>query len=178
MIQTAARLLHKKGYHAMALSEVVQLSGAPRGSLYYYFPGGKDQLSKESIDWSRTRLIAHFRERMQQAPDGVSAVVALVDEAIAQLQATNYLYGCPFSISGLESSHENEELRQACAAAYSEVQDLIREHLGRSLPPERSQTLAPWVFAAFQGALVVSQTRRELSTLEALKSELPKLLEH
>ena len=49
MIEAAFELFRKRSYHATAFSDVVQESGAPRGSIYFHFPGGKQQLAREVI---------------------------------------------------------------------------------------------------------------------------------
>ena len=48
LIETTARLLQHRGYHGTSLSDILEASGAPRGSLYFHFPGGKDQLAIEA----------------------------------------------------------------------------------------------------------------------------------
>ncbi|TGW02048.1 TetR/AcrR family transcriptional regulator, partial [Mesorhizobium sp. M2D.F.Ca.ET.145.01.1.1] len=44
MIEATALLLRRRGYHGTSLNDILTASGAPRGSLYFHFPGGKDQL--------------------------------------------------------------------------------------------------------------------------------------
>ena len=49
ILLTMARLIEKQGYHATGLNEIIRESGAPKGSVYYYFPGGKEQIGAEAI---------------------------------------------------------------------------------------------------------------------------------
>ena len=44
ILETTALLLRQRGYHGTSLNDILSASGAPRGSLYFHFPGGKDQL--------------------------------------------------------------------------------------------------------------------------------------
>src|SRR5215208_191583 len=48
ILQTTCDLLEKQGYHGTGLNEIVKESGAPKGSLYYYFPEGKEQITAEA----------------------------------------------------------------------------------------------------------------------------------
>ena len=56
MIEATARMLQHRGYHGTALSDILEASGAPRGSLYFHFPGGKDQLAIEATRAAVDRL--------------------------------------------------------------------------------------------------------------------------
>ena len=49
ILQATTALLEKQGSHATGLNEIIRESGAPKGSLYYYFPEGKDQLVSEAV---------------------------------------------------------------------------------------------------------------------------------
>ena len=49
MIETTARLVQAKGYHGTSLNEILKKSDAPRGSLYFHFPGGKKTLVLEAM---------------------------------------------------------------------------------------------------------------------------------
>ena len=61
MVEGAMALLARRGLHATSFSEVLAATGAPRGSLYHHFPGGKDQLVAEAVD----RIVAAVRDRVQ-----------------------------------------------------------------------------------------------------------------
>ena len=49
IILVTCTLLEKQGYPATGLNEIVKESGAPKGSLYYYFPDGKEQIVSEAV---------------------------------------------------------------------------------------------------------------------------------
>jgi TetR/AcrR family transcriptional repressor of lmrAB and yxaGH operons len=91
MIHAAAELFRQRGYHATTFSDVVRESGAPRGSTYFHFPGGKQELAREAIAkaefsadfdnvfarW-RTALVTHF-EPLGTAPDRAADILAALD---------------------------------------------------------------------------------------------------
>ncbi|MDI5790417.1 helix-turn-helix domain containing protein [Bacillus licheniformis] len=72
-MRTASRLFRKQGYHATGLSQITAESGAPRGSLYYYFPGGKEELAQEAIQLTGERIKAYISSAISGEADPVKA---------------------------------------------------------------------------------------------------------
>ena len=64
ILEMAARLFQSQGYSATTMSQVLQESGAPKGSLYYYFPQGKEQLAIEAIGLIRQKIEEKIRWRL------------------------------------------------------------------------------------------------------------------
>lgn len=62
MVVSAALLIRERGAHATAISDVLQHSGAPRGSAYHYFPGGRTQLLCEAVDYAGEHVAAMINE--------------------------------------------------------------------------------------------------------------------
>lgn len=56
LIQTTAQLLQEKGYYGTGLKDILKLSGTPSGSLYHYFPDGKEELTAAAIRSAGRRL--------------------------------------------------------------------------------------------------------------------------
>src|SRR6185295_17165576 len=57
MIEGAIQLLATKGLQATSFSEVLALTGAPRGSIYHHFPNGKNELVAAAIELSSQRTL-------------------------------------------------------------------------------------------------------------------------
>ena len=49
MIKSTARLFRRQGFHGTGLQQVLEASGAPRGSLYFHFPGGKEEIGETAL---------------------------------------------------------------------------------------------------------------------------------
>src|SRR3954469_1568181 len=94
MIRSAALLIRERGVEATSFSDVLEHSGAPRGSIYHHFPGGKAQLVEEATRWA-----GDFIARAQIASLQDGDPVAAVDAAIARwrdvLGETDFAAGCP-----------------------------------------------------------------------------------
>src|SRR5262245_61664599 len=91
MVRSAALLIRERGAHPTAIADVLEHSGAPRGSAYHYFPGGRTQLLCEAIDFAAGFVAG----RIEAAASGVDALDGLVDYYRDQLLATDYRAGCP-----------------------------------------------------------------------------------
>lgn len=76
MVVSAALLIRERGAHATAISDVLQHSGAPRGSAYHYFPGGRTQLLCEAVDYAGEHVAAMINE----AEGGLELLDALIDK--------------------------------------------------------------------------------------------------
>src|SRR4051794_23619118 len=101
MIQSAMLLVGERGVEATSFSEVIEHSGAPRGSIYHHFPGGKAQLMEEATRWGGELISAGLRQALEHA-DPVAAVDGIAGFWRAALRDTNYAGGCPVGAATVE----------------------------------------------------------------------------
>src|SRR5215472_3687761 len=114
MIDTAGRLFQRQGYHATGLNQVLTESGAPKGSLYFHFPAGKDQLAAESVARSGGELGERMAAVAAEAPDGPTAIVALGELFAESLVQSDFREGCPVATVALEAAADNDQIRGVC----------------------------------------------------------------
>ena len=115
IVVTTAKLLRRQGYNGTGLNQIVAEAEAPKGSLYFHFPGGKEQLAAEAIAASAGYLDAGLR-----ACERASALESLdlyVEEAAKLLERTNYTEGCPIATVILEVGTSSALIGKACADA-------------------------------------------------------------
>jgi TetR/AcrR family transcriptional repressor of lmrAB and yxaGH operons len=162
LVDATAALLERQGYHATGLAEIVAASGAPRGSLYFHFPGGKDELARLALEASSARWRAKIDAIVDAAPDLGTAVydvcVALADE----LAASHYEHGCPVAAVALEAAATSGEIRRAVAAHSAAWQDALARRVGGA------RDLATLVLAAIEGAHVLAKVQRSREPLLAV----------
>ena len=131
IIEKTSELLDRQGYHATGLNQIVAASETPRGSLYYYFPAGKEELAAEAIWYKAHQMSEHERRSLATISPAIEAiyqfVVSLADHAESQQCAA----GAPIAAVALETSAASERLREACQAAYKLLQDPFEEKLLR-----------------------------------------------
>jgi TetR/AcrR family transcriptional regulator, lmrAB and yxaGH operons repressor len=83
-------LLERQGYNATGLNQIVAESGAPKGSLYYYFPDGKEQIGAETLLWSGEHMAERIRaglSKIEAAGEAVSLLAMSIADAI---EASNF----------------------------------------------------------------------------------------
>ena len=170
LLRTAATLFRQQGYHATGLNQVVADGRAPKGSLYFHFPGGKEQLAVESVALSAGEI----RVRMQGAPDLETALEHLA----TRLVASDFKDGCPVATVALDAAGESEQIREACATAYGSWQEVLVNFLVRQgIHTDRAPGLAITVLAAIEGALLLAKTQRDVAPLRQVAADLRVLIE-
>lgn len=164
LVDATGVLLRRQGFHATGLSDIVEESGAPRGSLYFYFPGGKDELACAALDAAGAEWRTRIEAVVAAAPDLDHAFGAVIDLLAADLVASKFQHGCPVAAVALESI--SEPVRKTIVAHYAEWERLIAGHLvtqGMHEAPARQ--LATVALSAIEGAMLLARVQRSTQPL-------------
>src|SRR5215469_7497665 len=94
MVRAARQLIRERGYNATAFSDVLELSGAPRGSVYFHFPGGKTQLAMEAAEAHAHEQVAIIDRAADQAGSAAQLAGLYVDLGREGMVDSNYGRGC------------------------------------------------------------------------------------
>lgn len=171
MVASAAVLIRERGAHATAIADVLEHSGAPRGSAYHYFPGGRTQLLCEAVDFA-AEFIAH---RIASAPSALDALDAVADGFRVQLTETGYRAGCPVVAVAVEA--DNPEITERAAAAFTRWIELIERMLrADGVAADRAAELAMLTTTAIEGAVLVSRTTGSSTALDLVHRQLRALV--
>lgn len=171
MIRSAALLVRERGIEATSFSDVIEASGAPRGSIYHHFPDGKSQLIAEATEWSGA-AIAGGLERALAGGDPVAAMHAFIDVWRGVLTDTGYDAGCPVVAASVESA-ANPDAREAAAAAFAAWNEALAGALEQAgADADRAASLATLIVAAVEGAIVQCRALRSLDPLDRVEAEL------
>jgi AcrR family transcriptional regulator len=167
IVTAGADLLRVKGYTGTGVKEIVTLAGAPFGSLYHHFPGGKEQLGEEVIRHSGALYGELVPLIFDAVPDVVTGVRAFFDGAAAHLRETDYADACPIATVALEVASTSEPLRQATADVFeSWIVGLAPRFVATGLSEERARELAIAVLCGLEGAFVLARAMRETVALD------------
>jgi TetR/AcrR family transcriptional repressor of lmrAB and yxaGH operons len=177
LVETTAQLLQRQGLNGTGVLEVLQESGAPRGSLYFHFPGGKEQLTIEAIEYSRAVVSAWLRKSLDAYREPGAAFVDITERYARRLERSEYTLGCPIAAVALEGTPLSDQLRRASEAALAEWEDLLSGYLeGHGVEPARAQALATAFICSLEGALMVARARRSAEPMRAVGALIPALL--
>ena len=173
MLETTARLLQHRGYHGTPLSDILRESGAPRGSLYFHFPGGKEQLAIEATRAGIEETTSMLREILAAADDPARGARAFVEAAAGIMGESGYTFGCPVAPVILDAHANIPELADLCRRAFEEWTGVLTGAFTQAgILPERASALALLVCASLEGGMLVSRAYRETEPMQTLAIEI------
>jgi AcrR family transcriptional regulator len=171
MIVSTSLLVRERGARATSLDAVLAHSGAPRGSLYHHFPGGREQLLREATDFAGDYVARRLERVSGNGP--LAAIEALYDWYSGTLVDSDFRAGCPVVAVAVESSLDGPDLRDDARAAFERWRLALASELEASgIDADRANELGMLVLAAFEGALILSRTYRDLAPLDSVRREL------
>jgi TetR/AcrR family transcriptional regulator, lmrAB and yxaGH operons repressor len=173
MIKAARQLIRERGYHATAMSDVLELSAAPRGSVYFHFPGGKTQLAAEAAS-AFAREQADLIERAAEGSDSaVDLISAYVTRTRENLIKSNYTEGCTIAPLVLEGARESGLLANAGSAAFSVItESLAFQFAFFGMSRASARELAEIVVSGVEGALVTARAFRSPAPFNSMLAAL------
>jgi AcrR family transcriptional regulator len=167
ILDASAELFRKQGYAATGVKQIVTEAQAPFGSVYHFFPGGKEQLGAESIRLSGALYEQLIPAVFDSAPDLTTGVREFFRLAGEHLRETDYVDACPIATIALEVSSTSETLRAACAEVFESwiaAGSSRFEQAGLSGPKSRELTIA--MLNALEGAFVLARATRSTEALD------------
>lgn len=178
IIEAALRLFRQNGYAATGVNDIVDQSGAPKGSLYYHFPQGKPSIAVAAIEEAGRRAAATLSELADTAASPgelVKAHAVLLGKWMAK---SNFRDGCPMTTVLLELAPQDRAISEAGRNAYAARNAVLAEALTRSgFAPSRARGLALLATSALQGALVQSRVERSAAPLQRAAEEVARYFE-
>ncbi len=176
LIVATLDLLRRSGLSGAGINQVVDASQAPKGSVYHYFPGGKEQLVTEALH-EADRIIGRNLERTFQAPAPLGRKVhRLFTETAAWLEANKFMKGCPVAAVTLDLDENTRALRETCESILDRFVNLIAAGL-ENVPSRERRAVAQLIFATFEGGLVLSRAHGSTAPLLESGAVLATVLE-
>ncbi|MDI9639492.1 TetR/AcrR family transcriptional regulator [Geitlerinema splendidum] len=177
IIETTCALMELQGYHATGLNEIIQRSGSPKGSLYYYFPGGKEALTAEALEHVGRIVLERIRTHLAHDPDPAVTIPAFIRQVARAVEATAYRTGGPITTVALETAATSERLRAVCDQIYTGWQEAVAEALrAGGFDAPRAHRLSVAVIAALEGGIILARTQHSPEPLNLIADEIGRLI--
>jgi len=174
MVQAARQLIRERGYNATAFSDVLELSGAPRGSVYFHFPGGKTQLAMEAAEAHAHEQVTIIDRAADQADSAAQLAELYVDLSREGMVDSNYGRGCGVApLVTEDTAQESADVGETTRRAFSEMTDRLAFHfVAFGVDRAAARELAHAVIAGVQGAMVTSRALRSPAPYDAVRTVL------
>ncbi len=169
IVAAGVELFRHHGYAGTGMKAIVDASDAPYGSIYHYFPGGKEELGVAALEAGG----AIYRELVElfftEDADVVEATRAFCAGAAEVLEMTNYEDACPIATMALEVSSASEPMRIAAATAFESWLTVLEARFVRAgMPAEQARKIAVELFCAIEGAFVLARAQRSTEALDVV----------
>jgi len=168
ILTAAAELMRHKGYGAVGIKDIAQASGAPIGSLYHHFRGGKVQIAREALINAGRAYALLIPSIVDGHTDLGEAVDGVFTQAAEDMARTGFANMCPVASVAAEVADTVEELRETSASVFQGWVDGGSAYFaGRGLDARQARELTLALIGALEGAFVVARTVRSTEPLLA-----------
>ncbi|MEU1205885.1 TetR/AcrR family transcriptional regulator [Nocardia sp. NPDC005825] len=175
MLIGGVELLRERGSAGVTIDAVLARTGAPRGSVYHHFPGGRRQLLSESLGLAGDAITDLIESSAEDGPR--QALRRLVEFWRQLLRDGDFHAVCPAVAVAVGGSEDDRALHPEAATILARWRTaLVASLTGAGVPMVRAESLATLSLSAIEGAIVLSRVERSLRPLELVAAELEPLL--
>lgn len=177
IVSVSARLIQRQGYVGTGIKQIAKEAEATLGSVYHFFPGGKEAVAVAAIKYSDEEFAAVLRDALARETDPAAAIEACAVELAVGLRESGWVDGCPVTAAALETLGTDSEIQQVCAAALRGWEAIVEEKLlGAGFAAPDAREVATTVISALEGAEVTAQVARSEEPLRAAGRQLARLV--
>jgi TetR/AcrR family transcriptional repressor of lmrAB and yxaGH operons len=170
MIEQMAMLLATRGLQSASFAEVLDAAGAPRGSVYHHFPGGKDELVIAAIEFTARRAF-EFLDSLK-GRTGVEVTQAFLSAWRTLLNATSLKTGCAV-LAVTVGMGDSPGLRMKTGEIFKTWRERLAERLHEGgVPADKAEGLAASLIAASEGAVALSRAEGSLHPFDLMAAEM------
>lgn len=168
ILAAASELYRRQGMTGTGLKQVAELAQAPFGSIYHFFPGGKQELTEAVIRTGGTMygdLVMQILDTFDDLPTAMEMSFKLAGDVLV---ATDFVDACPIETIALEVASTDETLRVATADVFTDwIERGMARFANSGLDEATRRRLVTAYVAALEGAFVLSRALRSTEPLEA-----------
>lgn len=174
----ASRLFRKQGYHATTLNQISKESNTPRGSVYYYFENGKEQLAQEAILRTGQIIKQRIEEALNKEVDAAMAIHMHLKNKAQEMEQQKETTDI-FSLVAIarEVSDSNSLLLKTCKEVYdSWIEPFAQKIENSGFTSKEAQELAITIQALIEGAYALVVSHQNATPMYIASEQVLKLL--
>jgi TetR/AcrR family transcriptional repressor of lmrAB and yxaGH operons len=159
MLTSAAEVLRERGAAGVTIDEVLSRSGAPRGSVYHHFPGGRNQILVEALQFAGDSITTAIDDAASQGP--MALLRDFVDLWEDVLRESDFRAGCPVTAAAISTCDEDPRLSNDAARIFEHWRvALTRSFVADGFDETEAAALATTMLAATEGAVILCRSLR------------------
>lgn len=159
MIEAGRELVRERGYSATSFGDVLARSKTSRGSVYFNFPGGKEELGAEVLIAHAARSISDINRAAVASHTAADLVQAYLEHVRDELAENHFQQGCALAALVMEGGSSGHRLATLASQGLADVVNtLSRRLVERGLEWERAQGIAYVVLSAAHGAVTLARS--------------------
>lgn len=160
MLAAAVDLFGERGYEGVGVAELLAKSGAPRGSLYFHFPGGKQQIGAEVVARVGESVAMRFRGLHDSGVDLNTFIEQVFKTTAKESKQRGYAASCPMAAIATGFGNSDETLAIAVRGAFDSWEAEIRTAAeARGLTAPNAAIFASGMLTAMEGAFIISKAQ-------------------
>lgn len=177
LVTTAADMLRRRGLNATSIRELAKAANAPLGSTYHYFPGGKQQVVSEALQYAGDKVTGMLGKALEQGPrEGLNTFLGYWRGVI---KSTDFRAGCPVIAVAMEDAADEEaKAAQAVAATiFERWEALLKQSLmDHGVAELQAEELATMIVASAEGALALCRAKKDIQPFDQVSAVLNRMV--
>jgi TetR/AcrR family transcriptional repressor of lmrAB and yxaGH operons len=178
LIGASLSLFQRQGYAGTGLAEILAESGAPRGSLYHYFPDGKEQIAEAALRQAAAATELRIRNAAKRIGNPAKFAIAYGNTVAETMERSGFARGCPVATVALEAWPASPKLTAASCEAFAlwsaALADMLRD---AGIPQPRAAELADFMIATMEGAMILARVRQSTTPVLQAAAQIARVFE-
>jgi TetR/AcrR family transcriptional repressor of lmrAB and yxaGH operons len=177
IVRAAATLFRRNGYAATGINEIAEVAGAPKGSLYHYFPEGKDQIGEAAVRFAGKGVVVTLEKLEQEHRTAAAMMQAYCRLLVGWMAKSGFRDGCPISTTLLESAPQSQGIALAGREAFANWRAVIARALVRDgFSKVEARRLSTLAVSALEGSLILARVESRGEPIEHVAKSLAVVL--
>lgn len=178
IVSAAAELFQKQGYAATGTAQILELADSPKGSMYFHFPDGKEQLATAAVSVAALEMEVAFQSASSKCDSSADLVLALGKILGRWMTKSDFEAGCPITTITLEQVPRSVPITNAIRRAFETWEKLlVDEFVQRGIKAERAARLSRVVLAAFEGCFILARAQQDAKIFHKVAEEIVRLFD-